>query len=94
MKYIAVTILLGFISFFNIIVAITWSKIWSVLRPNLYLASNMTNVSVQTMPLIDQLDILFYVLCIFFAVAAIVWFIIGSHDEEPETYSTFRERRF
>jgi hypothetical protein len=46
------------------------------------------------MPLINQLDTLFYVLCIFFALAAIVWYVIGSHEEEPETYTTFRERRF
>ena len=94
MRYVAVTILLGFISFFNFLIAVIWNKIFSLIRPNIYHAANITNVSTQTMPMIDQLNVLFWVLCLFFAVAAIVWYIIGSHEEEPETYSTFRERRY
>ena len=94
MRYVAVTILLGFISFFNFMIAVVFNKIFSVIRPNIYHASNITNVSAKTMPLIDNLQTLFWVLCLFFAVATIVWYILGSHEEEPEVYSSFRERRY
>jgi len=86
MNYIVATITLAAFSFINFLLALVTSITYGYLKPALWKASNITNVAAQTMPLINQIETLLWVLFLFSAIAAIVWYIIGSHQEEYESY--------
>ena len=92
MRYIAASIILAFTSFINLILAIATSKTYDVLHSSIWDASNKTNTTTKVMPLINSLGNIFWILFILFAVAAITWFVLGSHREEYETYGRYYER--
>ena len=86
MNYIRATIFLAFVSFLNLILAITFnlirSNVWTILRD----ASNMTGVYSDVNPHLINFELVFWLLFIFSAVGAIAWYILGSHQEEHEEY--------
>ena len=86
MNYIRATIFLAFLSFLNLMLAITFnyirSNVWETIRD----ASNITGVYSDVNPHLINFEIIFWLLFIFSAVGAIAWYILGSHQEEYETY--------
>jgi mannitol-specific phosphotransferase system IIBC component len=91
MNYIVATFMLGIFSFINFILALITSTTYGYLKTTLWRASNLTNVTAQTMPLINQIETLFWILFLFSAVSTIVWYVIGSHQDEHESFSRPQE---
>jgi hypothetical protein len=86
MNYIRATIFLAFLSFINLILAITFNLVRSTLWEQLIIASNKTGVQSQVVPHLNNLTLVFWLLFIFSAIGAIVWYVLGSHREEHEQY--------
>ena len=91
-RAVASAIYLGIFSFVNLILAVTFNmargELWYYLRD----ASNKTSVYSQVNPFLVNLEKVFWLLFILFAVAAIVQYVLGSHREEYETYTEPYER--
>lgn len=86
MKYMQATIFLAFLSFINLILAITFNFVFVHLYTTLRSASNMTGVYSEVNPHLINIQLVFWLMFIFSAVGAIVWYILGSHREESEEY--------
>ena len=87
MNYVRATIFLGFLSFLNLVLAITFNMVRTNLWEQLLYASNQTGVYSQVAPHFANLTFVFWLLFIFSAIGAIVWYVLGSHREEHEEYS-------
>jgi len=86
MRYIGATIFLGFLSFINLILAISMNLVRTHLWTALRTASNMTGVYSDVNPHLVNIELVFWLIFIFSAVGAIAWYILGSHREEYEEY--------
>ena len=88
MHYVAATVILAFAGFINLLMAIIMSFTQKHLHAAIWEASNATNISSKVMPFLRGFESLMWILFIFSSLGAIVWYIIGSHSEEHETYRT------
>jgi len=86
MNYMRATIMLGFVSFINLMLAIVFNRVRVVLWTQLDAASNMTGVYSDVHPHLLNFELVFWTVFIFSAVGAIAWYIFGSHQEEHEEY--------
>jgi len=86
MNYMRATIMLGFVSFINLMLAIVFNRVRAVLWTQLDAASNTTGVYSDVHPHLINFELIFWAVFIFSAVGAIAWYIFGSHREEHEEY--------
>lgn len=86
MNFFKAAIGLGFFSFLNLILAITFNRVRAVLWEQLDAASNQTGVYSQVHPHLANFEIVFWLLFIFSAIGAIAIFVFGAHREEYEEY--------
>ena len=86
MNYMKATIFLAFLSFINLILAVSFNLVFVHLYTELRAASNMTGVYEQVNPHLINIQLIFWLMFVFSAVGAIVWYILGSHREEFEEY--------
>jgi len=86
LHFLAATILLAFFSFINLMLAITFNLVRTTLWEQLEAASEQMGVWSQVAPHLINFELLFWILFIFSAVGAIVWYILGSHRQEHEQY--------
>ena len=95
MYYLVSTILLGFFSFINLVLAIAMNLVrhhlWTELRAAAnntasITQNNLSTVAEQLPPHLANFEIVFWLMFLFSAVGAIIWYIMGSHREEYESF--------
>lgn len=88
MQHIRATVILGVISFINFLLAVIFNRIratmWTALRD----ASNMTstNIYANVNPILNNLELVFWIIFVLSFVGTIIIYIIGSHQQEYEEY--------
>jgi len=92
MKYVVATILLAFISFVNLILAVSMNLVRQTLFDALLDAASQQGIYGKVESLYTNLEIVFWLLFLFSAIGAIAWYILGSHQEEHESYTGYQER--
>ena len=88
MKYVRATILLGIMSFINLMLAIIFNRVRAAMWEALRDASNMTggNIYSSVNPHLNNFELVFWIIFILSAVGMIIVYIFGSHQEEYEEY--------
>jgi len=86
MNYIRATIFLGFVSFINLVLAITFNLVRRTLWEAIRNGATVTGVYAQVNPHLNNFELVFWLVFILSAVGAIIWYILGSHKEEYEEY--------
>ena len=80
------TIMLGFVSFINLMLAIVFNRVRATLWTQLRTASNQTGVYSDVNPHLLNFELVFWSVFIMSAIGAIAWYMLGSHKEEHEEY--------
>ena len=86
MNYIRATIFLGVLSFINLVLAIVFNRVRIALWDAIRTGSNITGIYDQVNPHLANFELVFWLIFIISAVGAILWYILGSHQEEYEEY--------
>jgi len=89
MRFLKETILLGFIGFTTLIIAISMSVVIERTTSEITSATGMFGVSAQVNPLMVMINNVFWLVCILSFVGMIVLYLIGSHWEERERYEYY-----
>ena len=89
MRFLRETILLGFIAFTTLIMAISMSIVIEQTTSEITSATGMLGVSAQVDPLMVMINNVFWLVCIFSFVGIIVLYLIGAHWEERERYEYY-----
>lgn len=90
MNYVRMTVLLAFVSFINLVLALSMHVVVNTVFTQLKSASTQMGVYGKVASLLGNLEIIFWLLFILSAVGAIVWYMLGAHREEYETYQEYR----
>ena len=91
---LAATILLGIMSFVNLVLAICMEKARSALFAGVRTAANITGTYGTVNPYLLVLEGIFWGLFILFAIGAILVYLFGSHIDEPEVEQFGQEQQF